>query len=43
MEMTACEAYMMSRCQGHGEPGIAPNLETSKQESARVYETPNLP
>ena len=43
IEMTDCEPYMMSKFGGHGEPGIGPNLETSQQESARVYETPNLP
>ena len=43
MVMTECEPYMLSKCGGGGEPGIAPNLETTKQESASVYENPNLP
>ena len=43
MEMTECEPYMMSKCGGRGEPGIGPSLETKQQESAWVYETPNLP
>ena len=41
--MTECEPYMMSKFGGRGEPGIAPNVETSQQESAKLYETPNLP
>ena len=43
MEMTEGEPYMMSKRGGHGGPGIGPNLETSQQESARVFEMPNLP
>ena len=40
--MTECEAYMMSKGRVDGEQGKAPSIETSLQEPARVYETPNL-
>ena len=43
MEMTKCEPYMMSKFGGRGKPGIHPNIETSQQESVRVYENPTLP
>ena len=43
IEMTECEPYMLSKFGRHGESGIAPDAEISQQESARVYETPNLP
>ena len=43
MEMTTCESYMMTSCQGRDQPGIASNIETSKQESSRVRQAPNPP
>ena len=41
--MTACEPYAVLKGGVHSESAKASDTDTNNEESARVYETPNLP